>query len=171
MPCHKLAFRDVESALRTASVVASFRPGSKQPLRIYECPDCRSLHFTSLPEFDGATTVAVIDDIRPLFVAQRTDTAHAAPVPPVVPLNPCAACGREMENEGYALGDLRFHKRCRVEARKQLPPAERRRLDRFHAITVEIGSDAKLREMVLATAMEAGWLTVAASPEPRKVRE
>jgi hypothetical protein len=155
MACYKLAFRDVESALRTAEVVASFRPREKAPVRIYECPDCGALHFTSLPDFGGATTVAVPENIRPAFVAQRTDVAQSTPV---VPLHPCAECGREMENDGFALGERRYHKRCRVEARKHLPPVERHRLDRFHAFTVELGGDAKLREMVLAYVSEVGWL-------------
>jgi len=128
----KLAFNTLEQAERTVAVVAALRPGSKAPVRTYECPRCGHLHFTSKTEAEvgrHASTAAHIGPAEPAF----TVAVHVPPPAPArkrkavaVLENPCAGCG-----EGGAKFDMRgalYHRRCRTQALTALPPADRRAL-------------------------------------------
>lgn len=60
MACHKLAFRTVDAAERTAEIIGAqnMRPGGTRPQRVYECPDCGQYHFTSMTEREYRGAVA-----------------------------------------------------------------------------------------------------------------
>jgi hypothetical protein len=120
MSCRKLAFDSIEQAERTAAVIAGLRPGEQRgPVRLYDCPRCGSLHFSSKGEAElravAPSTVADVGEIVPAFVA-------AAPTLPPAAL--CAWC-----NADGAMFEMRgalYHRRCRGYALQELPPGERR---------------------------------------------
>jgi hypothetical protein len=119
MSCRKLAFSSVEQAERTAAVIAGLRPGEQRaPVRLYDCPWCGAMHFSSKGEEElrgvNASTVADVSEIVPAF---------AVPAPTLPLADRCGWC--DADGATFELRGVRYHRRCRTYALRELSPRER----------------------------------------------
>lgn len=116
--CHKLGFTSVEQAERTSALIAGIAAGTKSPpVRLYECPRCGLLHFTSKREEEvgeRASTVAELEPPQPILTPHATADS------------PCASCGDG--GARYELQGRLYHRRCRRNALNSLPHEERQRI-------------------------------------------
>lgn len=142
----KLGFSTVEAAERTAAVVAGLRNGTgKLPVRIYECGRCGLLHFTSKAEDETSARVTTVEhlQIEPLPFGREglTESRPEKTKAPPASTGSCAACG--VDDARFELNGRLYHRRCRQECMRALPPVERARIIRAWSDAGQLRAEAR----------------------------